>query len=225
LLERRDGAVLAAVARDAIDLHVGEADALEDRLVLRLDERAADARAPRVAVGASLGPRLVGERGIEDGETSTGPQRAERLDQRSALVVDEVDHTVRDHDVDRATGDREVLEIAREDRYVRETLFGRRFARPLDHLRCEVDADSASRRTDLTRGLEEVASRTGTEVENGFAGLQLRDLDGITEAERGRNLGLRQLHRVTCVTIAYGFFHLSTSSTVASSDIACVFAR
>ena len=85
------------------------------------------------------------------------------------LVGHEVNHAVRDHDVQRLVRQRELLDQPLPDLYVVEAHFGRALPRSLHHRGSHVDPDRATAGADHLRGDQQVGPRPAAEVEHGLA--------------------------------------------------------
>src|SRR4029453_16092567 len=84
-----------------LDAHVAKPGRLEARDVLTTRQSTCDAAAPATALCAlGRGEPVLGE-DVADPEPAAGPQHACHLGQDGRLVGREVDHAVRDDDVDR----------------------------------------------------------------------------------------------------------------------------
>src|SRR5690606_18076654 len=124
---------------------------------------------------------------VRDREPAARLQHAERLREHRALVGTQVDHAVRQDDVDGTVRDRQVLDLAEPELDVAGADLARVRARLRHHLGRHVDADDAPGRPDLPGGEEAVDAAAGAEVEHGLARPQGRDRLRVaaTEAEVG----------------------------------------
>ena len=130
------------------DLHVPEPGGLHQVDVGLLVDRAR--QAADVCAHRSLdrfGEGLQHDR-VGDHQPSAGPQDAEGLPEDLPLVGREVDDAVRDDDVDRGVGHREVLDLAEPELDVRVLALLRVLPRPREHLRRHVHADHPAVRAD-----------------------------------------------------------------------------
>ena len=98
-----------------LDADVLEPGGLEPGLVLALRERAGDAADVGAALGALFGRQVVLGDDVADPDPAARLQHARDLGQHRRLVDREVDHAVRDHDVDRVCGQRDLLDHALQE--------------------------------------------------------------------------------------------------------------
>ncbi len=98
-----------------LDRELLEAGRLEPGLVFALRERAGDASDVRAALRALLGREPVLGDDVADPDSPARLEHAGDLGQNGGLVDRQVDHAVRDHDVDRVRGERDLLDHALEE--------------------------------------------------------------------------------------------------------------
>jgi hypothetical protein len=131
---------------------------------------------------------ILGAEDVRYDEPATWLQYAEDLAEGVALVLAQVDHAVRQDNVDRVICERQAL----DDRLLKPDVRLVVTERPgngvdvpprhLQHLRRHVDADDPPRAPDLLRGDEGVEARSGPEVHDHVAATEAH----LHAAERGR---------------------------------------
>ena len=106
-------------------------------------ERAAEALAEEHGIALEVGRNPAVREHVGKVELASRLQHPEDLAEDARLVGREVDHAVRDDQVDRGVADRQVLDLAQPELDV--LVFALRLVRPgpLDHGRRHVDADDA----------------------------------------------------------------------------------
>ena len=115
------------------------------------------------------------------------------------LVRDQVDHAVRDHDVEARFGERQLLRLALHELDVPHLHLGRSAARLRQHLRCHVDSGDVALLADHLRGDERVGAGAGAEVEHPFAGREPAELPRVCDPGERADGGLghvRELRRI-----------------------------
>ena len=107
-----------------------------------------------------------------------------RLAEHLRLVRAQVDDAVGDHDIHALRGDGEVLDqpLAKLDG-PRVAGVDRVGAGALEHLGRHVDADEAAFRAELLGGEQGVESRSGAQVDDGFAWFQASERRGVPAAK------------------------------------------
>ena len=101
------------------------------------------------------------------------------------MSADEVDYAVRDDDVDRVVGERDVLDVALDELDVVDARFGGVRAGELEHLVGHVEPDRLAARADAAGGDQHVGAGAGAEVEHRLALVQVGDRGRDAAAERG----------------------------------------
>ena len=151
---------------------------------LGFGERAGDAAGPGGHVGAWSASSMSGS-AITSETAKRPPGRSTRAASRQhpRLVAGEVDHAVRDDDVDGRVVERHVLEIALHELDVVHARLGGVGARELEHLIGHVEPDRLPGGADAARGDQHVGAGARPEVEHGLAVAQVRD--------RGRHAAAR----------------------------------
>ena len=132
-----------------VDLDVGQAGGREGILELVSRQRTGDAARPflHIHTGGLVHVR-VGDH-VGDREASAGLQHAGDFSEHLALVGREVDHAIRDHDIDGPVGQRNVLDVALDELDVADTGRGCIRARKLQHLVRHVEANRLARSVQL----------------------------------------------------------------------------
>ena len=124
----------------------------------------------------------VGER-----EPPAGPQHARRLGEHPALVRREIDHAVRDHGVERAVLEWQLLDARAAEAHV---LVAAQALGLGELLGRDVHADDRAVRAHLRGGREHVHARAAAEVEHALAREQAREAEVVAHPrERVHGLG------------------------------------
>ena len=112
--------------------------------------------------------------------------------QHPVLVRREIDDAVRDDDVDRVIGKRDVLDFALEELDVFDARLLLVLPSKCEHLVGHVETVGFSCWADALCGKKNVDTAAGAEVENRFTGIQRGERGGIAAAKRGQNGFRRQ---------------------------------
>ena len=118
-------------------------------------------------------------------DPAAGPQHARDLRQHRRLVDREVDHAVRDHDVDGVRRQRDLLDDALEEVDVRQARLGGVLLRQREHLVGHVEPVGGAGRPDAPGREDHVDASTGAEIEHDLTFAQVGDRGRVAAAERG----------------------------------------
>ena len=122
---------------------------------------------------------------VRDGEAAAGLEHTERLAQHAVLVAGEVDDAIGNDHVDRVVRQRDVLDLALQERHVLEAALALVLLGDGEHLVGHVEAERSSGGSDAARGQQHVDAAAGAQVEDGFTRLQLGECGRIAAPERG----------------------------------------
>src|SRR5690606_5502225 len=110
---------------------------------------------------------------VGDADASTGPEHTVDLVEHRALVRREVDHAVRDDDVNGVIGERYLFDVAFDELHVGRAGLGGVAAGEVEHLLGHVEAIDEACRAHAARGEEDIDASTGAEVQDGLTNLQV----------------------------------------------------
>ena len=166
-----------------LDADLLEAGRLEPCLVLASRQRSRDTADKRAAVGPLLRREPVFGDDVADAEASAGLEDTVHLGQDRRLVRREVDHAVRDHDVDRVGRQWDLLDHALEEVHVLDTGLCCVLPRERQHLVGHVQAVGDTARPDALRGEDDVDATARSQVEHHFPLAEVGDRSRIPAAE------------------------------------------
>src|SRR4051812_14592879 len=170
-----------------------EARCLEAREVLVLRERAGNAAHVRAALGALRGCQPVLRHDVADANAAARLQYPRDLGQHRCLVGREVDHAVRDHDVDGVRGQRNLFDHPFQEVHVRHVGVRRVLPCKGEHLVRHVQSVRDAGRADALRRENHVDAAARTEIKHRFAFPQRGDSRRIAAAEGRERRRLRKL--------------------------------
>jgi hypothetical protein len=127
--------------------------------------------------------QFSGQNDVRDCESASGPERSRGFLEHLLFVRREVYHAVRDDDIYRLIGDREVFDLTETELYVRRFILLDVLSGLFDHFRRHIDADDVSGVANFLRGEEAIEACAGAEIQNGLARLQRGDCVRISTAE------------------------------------------
>ena len=190
---------VAGVALDHPQLEASGRDVLQIEVRLA---RASDAGGPQV--GLTCGPRgdLVLGNDVREREPSAWPQDARRLREHTALVGREIDHTIRDHGVERAVFEGQLLDagVVEAHGFVPAGALG-----PGKLLGRDVHAGDRAARADLCGGREDVHTRATAEIEHALAREQAREIEVVPDTgERVHGVGRQSVEQFSGVAERFG---------------------
>src|SRR6202023_3480652 len=108
---------------------------------------------------------------------------AECFAQNAVLIAGEIDDTVGQDDVDGVVGQRDIFDFTFQEFNVCEAGFSFVFFGQAKHFIGHVQTISFSGGADTARGEENVDASARSQIENDFAGRELRESGGIAAAE------------------------------------------
>ena len=137
----------------------------------------------------------------------------------AGLVGREVDHAVRDDDVDRVGRQRDLLDHALEEDRVRDAGLRRVRAREREHLVGHVEPVREAGRADAPRREDHVDPAAGAEVEHRLALVQLGDRGRVAAAERREHGRVRQL--AALLGVVERLAEVAASALAVAADARC----
>src|SRR6266550_5132186 len=149
-------------------------------------DRARDASRPSVQRLLDLRVERLELHHIGNREPASRPKHPERLFDHSALVLGQVDHAVRDDDIDRSVRQWHILDRPLQEGCVRDARALHVAIRQVEHLIRHVDAVRVATGRYTPRREQYVETRARSEVEHHLAWLELREHRGIAAAETHR---------------------------------------
>ena len=127
---------------------------------------------------------------VRDREPAAGAQHARSFAEDGRLVGREVDHAVRDHDVDGCILDGESLDVCLAELDLPEPRAAGERGRLLELCVGHVDPDHPAAAADLAGGEEAVHARSAPEIDHRLAGADLGEVEVVTDpGERVDRLG------------------------------------
>jgi hypothetical protein len=178
--DQSDGFVARTIALYAVahlmgrrDADLGEADLAQPRLVLSEGEGARDAARVAAALGSLRRGEVVARDDVAHANPPARAQDAGHLGEHGGLVGGQVDDAVADDDVDRSSGEWNLLDSALEELDVRHTRLGGVPEREGEHLLCHVEAVRLPGRPHASGRQEDVDSAPRAEIEDALALAQL----------------------------------------------------
>ena len=145
---------------------------------------------------------------IRNGEAAAGLQHAKCFAKDAILVGGKIDDAIRDDDIDRIVGKRNVLDLAVQKLDVFDAGLALVFVGEREHFVGHVEAVGFAGWADAPRREQHVDAAARAEIEHGFARFQFGQRRRIAAAERGvdgfgGNLaGLRGVVKIRCDRIA-----------------------
>src|SRR5213080_2460727 len=182
--------ILELVDPRRLDVDIHESRIVEELAVFMLVERPSDATDPELHTAADRVRDLAAADDVGHGKPPTGTQHAERLFQHAALVCGEIDHAIRNDDVNGAGRQRNILDFALEKLDVGHAGLGLIRAREGEHFVRHVQAVGFARGSDALGGQQDVDATAGTEVQNGLAGVEAGEGGGVAATERREHRSL-----------------------------------
>ena len=128
---------------------------------------------------------------VADAQPPAGPQYPECLGDDTRLVGGEVDDAVGDDHVHVPVGQRDVLDVAVQERGVGDAGRGGVGAGEGEHVRAGVQAVGGAAGGDPAGGQQHVQAAAGAQVQDGLAGMQVGDRQRVAAAEAGAQRPLR----------------------------------
>src|SRR5712664_2679741 len=181
------------VNASGLDVHGFEAGSIKFISVFVLLEGAGDAAYPEFHALANGSGDFTANNDIGDGETAAGFQHAEGFAEDATLVAGKIDDAVGDDDVDGVVRQRNVFNGAFQKFDVFDAGFFLVLAGEGEHFVGHVQAVGFAGRADAFCGKDDIDAAAGTEIEDDFAGLKLREGGWIAAAERGSDGFFREL--------------------------------
>src|SRR6476659_6334026 len=96
---------------------------LQNLRVLCFQQSAGNSAGPEVDVASPLSTDRILDRDIGDLDPPTGSEHPEDLGENRVLVRDQVEHTIRDHDVEARIRERQLFRLALDEFHVRSAHF------------------------------------------------------------------------------------------------------
>ena len=119
-----------------------------------------------------------------------------QLGEDGVLVRDQVDHTVREHDVEALVWKRQSLRLAFDELNIGRLQLGCGHACLREHLRRHVDAGDVALLTDHLRGNERVSPRPVAEIEHALARCEPAERERIRNARERLDGALRNVREL-----------------------------
>src|SRR5882724_636412 len=173
------------VNASGLDVHGFETGGIKFISVFVLLECAGNAAHPEFHALANGSGDFTANDDIGDGETAAGFQHAEGFAEDTILVAGKIDDAVGDDDVDGVVRQRDVFNDALEKFNVFDAGFFLVLAGEREHFVGHVQTVGFAGGADSSRGEDDVNAAAGAEIEDDFAGLELREGGWISAAERG----------------------------------------
>ena len=182
---------VARVALDHLQLEAGGRDVLQVEIRLA---GPGDAGGPEVGLAGGAGGDLPLGDDVGEREPSARPEHARRLGEHPALVGREIDHAVRDHGVERAVLEGQLLDARVAEAHV---LVAAQALGLGELLGRDVHAGDGAARADLRGGREHVHAGAAAEVEHALAREQAREAEVVAHArERVHGLGRQPVEQI-----------------------------
>src|SRR5581483_5558995 len=229
--ERRDGRnidprileehprILGAIDARRLDGNIRESGGAQQLAILVLLERTGDAADPQLDTPADLRRNVAAHDDVGYREAPSRLQDAEGFAKNAALVGGEIDHAVRDDDVDGLIRKGNRFDLALEELDVRRACFGRVPPRELQHVAGHVESVGLPLRTDAARRQQHVDASARSEIEHRLARLQLGERSRIAAAERGEHRRFRH-DALLRVAIEIGGHRIAVATAATASDLA-----
>ena len=165
------------------DADPGEPGRQQQVVVLGLGKGAVEAADLPFGVGKPAGvDALVGD-DVADAQPAAVPQHPECPGEDARLVGGQVDDAVGDDHVHVPVRQRDVLDVASQERGVGDPRRGGVGAGEGEHVRAGVQAVGAAAGGDPAGGQQHVQAAAGSQVQDGLAGMQGGDRQGVAAAE------------------------------------------
>ncbi len=164
------------------------------------DRAPGDAPGPLAPLGALLGGEMVVGDDVADPYPTARTEHPGHLAEDRRLVCRQVDHAIRDDDVDRPGRERDVLDPSQQEPGVVDGFGGSVAPSQFEHLRGHVETDGDAARCDPPRREDHVDTASRPEVEHGLPGRQVCHRSRVPAAEAHR----RQCARLDVVVGAAG---------------------
>jgi hypothetical protein len=167
------------------NFHARESGGCEDADELCFQQSAGDSTGPEVDVPKSAVWQNFANDDVGDLRAPTGLQDPRDLADGFRLVRYEVEHTIRDDDIDSRVPHRKIRRITVPDIDIREAAGLGTGHRPLTHCDSHVDADRAAVWTNPSRSKEQVHPGSASDVEHDRVALDSSDGMWISDAREG----------------------------------------
>ena len=142
---------------------------------------------PHFHAAAHLFRHVAADNHVGDGEAAAGLQDAEGFAQDLVLVGREINHAIRNDDIDGVVGQGNVFDFALQKLDVLDSGLALVLAGEGQHFIGHVEAVSFAGGADAPGGQQHVDAASGAEIEDGFAGIELGQGGRIAATQRSED--------------------------------------
>src|SRR5579872_524091 len=179
--------VFNAVNARRLDFNFRESRRAELRAKLRFLHRARNAADPQLHASPNIRGYSPAHYHVGNRKTSARTQHAKGFAQHAPFVGGKIDHAVRNHHIHGIFRQRNIFHLSAQELHILDARFALILPRQFEHFVSHVQAVRFSARTYAARGKQHINSAARAEIEDNFAGLELRQRRGIAATKRRRH--------------------------------------